>query len=124
MMGMNTTQATCAKCNGTGKTRWMHVDNGRCFDCAGSGRCVTRHVGVQKVAPRSAAEERQSFINRFAAVVRNVKSSGAAFLSELHDEQSPELGTERDNVCAWLRSDRCPADVRARALAALASVGA
>ena len=120
---MKTTQTTCTKCSGSGKTRWMHVDNGRCFDCAGSGKCTTKHFGVHAVAPHDQAQERQSFINRFAAAVRNIKSSGASFLSELADDASPELGTERDSIRAWLKSDRCPADVRDRALAALTSLG-
>ena len=120
---MKTTQNTCTKCNGTGKTIWRHVDNGRCFDCAGSGVCTVKHAGVRSIAPRDPSQERQSFINRFAAVVRSVKSSGVAFLNELHDEQSPELGTERDNVRAWLKSERCPADVRTRAAAALTELG-
>jgi hypothetical protein len=118
-----TTQSKCTKCDGSGKVMWKHVDNGRCFDCAGSGRCVTRHTGVQKMAPRTPSQERQAFINRFAAAIRMVKASGVRALNELHDDQSPELGTERDNVRAWLNSERCPVDVRDRAIVALRDLG-
>ena len=102
----------------------MHVDNGRCFDCAGSGVCETKHAGVQKVAPRrDPAQERQEFINRLGAGIRNIKAEGKAYLNEIHDAACPALGTERDVLRAWLTSDRCPADVRTRAVKALADLG-
>lgn len=121
---MQTTASKCNKCDGTGKVLWKHVDNGRCFECNGSGKCVARHVDVQKVTTqRNPAQERQSFINRFAGAIRMIKAEGKGFLSELHDDQAPELGTERDNIRAWLNSAKCPADVRARAVAAFVSLG-
>lgn len=121
---MKTTKSTCTKCNGTGKTRWMHVDNGRCFECLGVGVCETKHIGTQKVASRrDPAQERQSFINKFNAAIRNIKADGKACLDEIHDTMCPALGTERDVLRAWITSDRCPADVRARAAKALAELG-
>jgi RecJ-like exonuclease len=120
---MKTTQTSCIKCQGTGKVIYRHIENGKCFECNGSGKYVVRHIGAQKLAPRDPAQERQSFINRFAAAIRNIKAEGKSFLNELADEHASSTETERDNVRAWLNSAKCPADVRARAIAAFAGLG-
>jgi hypothetical protein len=40
---------TCPKCNGEGKLRhFMHIDNGRCFQCAGSGSIEVDLAGVEQ----------------------------------------------------------------------------
>lgn len=43
---------SCIKCQGTGKLRhFMHIDNGRCFTCAGTGSVTSRPQRARKAQP-------------------------------------------------------------------------
>lgn len=107
-------RVTCPKCNGEGKLpHFMHIDNGRCFECAGAGKIDVDARPAPAPRPRDPAQVRQSFINQFRGALRRLAADGAAWLDEPVDSFTDR--TEREQLRLALASQNCPADVRARA---------
>jgi len=53
----------CGKCDGKGKLFWLgHVENGKCFACAGSGTVSAQSVSVRNAARFRAAVTVDSLI--------------------------------------------------------------
>jgi hypothetical protein len=120
---MNTTKrVTCPKCDGSGKLRhFMHIDNGRCFECAGVGKVEIDPRPLPPGRPSDPARVRQNFINIFGGALRMLREEGATWLNEPEDSFTNR--TERERIAAHLNAPECPPDVRVRALSAFAAVG-
>ena len=71
---MNRT-TTCPRCLGTGKTAHKHVENGRCFQCEGTGR-ATLTANVRR-APLSTADAVDYCRNRFVGLRSNLRNGFA-----------------------------------------------
>lgn len=109
---MNTTP--CPKCSGhKNLDRFAHIESGRCFLCGGSG--VVSGAKAEKIVA-----DRKAAIERVAAYLEQAKAD-PEWLGAWFDESSGR--TNADVARGFILSPRCPADVRTRALAALADLG-
>lgn len=97
MTTTKTAEMTCPKCLGSGNLpRYSHIDNGRCFVCAGSG--VAEVSGRDRSLPRrSDAERIESMRLEFRAVYRNIRSGMISAVESWEGRVSPD-------GCGWTPS--------------------
>jgi hypothetical protein len=115
LSGMNTTTKTgeCFKCLGKGQHRaFMHIENGVCFQCHGTGRLEIGETPAPTVRTRTAAEHRERCILDLAVLIRNAQQGHHV---TRWDEET------FDHIRGLLSVS--PDDVRARAVAAFAVAG-
>lgn len=114
---MRTPQTDCPRCHGEALPHYKHVAGGKCFKC---GRAL---AGEAQAAPAGTGWTRGAIISALDVRIRKARApefygyeSAAEFLSDLED---PERGITLTQLLAI-----APADVRARAEAALAPLRA
>jgi hypothetical protein len=95
----------CGKCNGKGKLSWTRVANGVCFVCQGSGKLVADESEVL-----AARWSRSHVIHVIKCSLDRMTAYG-----EVTSDELDQIGTSLAHA---------DADVHARAMAALARLGA
>lgn len=79
---------TCPKCTGTGKTSHLHVENGRCFQCDGTGRVERRaNRRVAKLSPAQAVDYVRA---HFCALRSMINRDGAELALAIFAEKSED----------------------------------
>lgn len=88
MTTTTTKTATCPKCSGTGNLRhFAHVDNGRCFTCAGAGVVEIRPSTHRELSSFDLERARGEFRSSY----RNIRS-GAFTAAEVWEGWTGEDG--------------------------------
>lgn len=109
------TTSKCPKCKGRGRlTYHLHIDNGRCFQCAGSG-------AINATPRKPSAAQRQDLDASIARYILHPVNNSSAYelavrLRQLHctesarhylDQMKPAM---REAVVAWGRTLQAEAE--------------
>ena len=88
---MNSAATTCPKCTGTGKTNHKHVENGRCFQCDGTGRVERRaNRRAVKLSPAQAVDfVRARFVALRSMIARDGAELALAVFTEEREDGTP-----------------------------------
>ena len=83
----------CPKCTGTGKTNHLHIENGRCFQCDGTGRVERRaNRRAVKISPVQAVDcVRARFCALRSMINRDGLELALAIFTEEHDDRPSSI---------------------------------
>ena len=103
---------SCVKCGGSGRVRFKHIEDGKCFGCDGAGRVTSEALPLRAAKPvtKDSAVELRNFY-------RAAKSQGRYGWVAMTESENGELGYDFvANVTHHL--GRVDPATRAKALAA------
>ncbi len=117
---MNSAATTCPKCTGTGKTNHKHIENGRCFQCDGTGRVERRaNRRAVKLSPAQAVD----FVRaRFVALRSMIARDGAELaLAVFTEERADGAPSSLEYVRGYL--PEIDAETQTKIISAFATLG-